>query len=84
MRAVHKFYANMNGYFWLPCPICKQEFGGHEWLPVTDGLESSIPDPSYPGDGSRGVGICPDCTRAGKGTEAWDEWIKQNGSRWRA
>ena len=23
-------YAKINGYFWLPCPICGEYFGGHE------------------------------------------------------
>jgi hypothetical protein len=23
-------YAKLRGYFWLPCPICGQMFGGHE------------------------------------------------------
>lgn len=26
----HKIYAKLNGYFWLPCPICNEFFGGHE------------------------------------------------------
>ena len=30
-RFLHKLYANINGYFWLPCPICGEMFGGHEW-----------------------------------------------------
>ena len=30
-RWAHKIYAFMNGYFWLPCPICHEDFGGHEW-----------------------------------------------------
>lgn len=29
-RALHKLYANLMGYFWLPCPVCKKYFGGHE------------------------------------------------------
>lgn len=30
MRLLHKLYANLFGYFWLPCPVCRKEFGGHE------------------------------------------------------
>lgn len=30
-RFLHKIYAYLNSYFWLPCPICGHEFGGHEW-----------------------------------------------------
>jgi hypothetical protein len=30
MRTLHKWYARLNGYFWQPCPVCGQPFGGHE------------------------------------------------------
>lgn len=29
-RRGHKVYANLAGYFWLPCDWCGFEFGGHE------------------------------------------------------
>ena len=29
-RFYHRIYAKLNGYFWLPCPICGEKFGGHE------------------------------------------------------
>jgi formylmethanofuran dehydrogenase subunit E len=29
-RWCNKIYADILGYFWLPCPICHQMFGGHE------------------------------------------------------
>jgi len=29
-RILHKIYAKVNHYFWLPCPVCGKEFGGHE------------------------------------------------------
>jgi hypothetical protein len=63
-RAFHRTYARTMGYFWLPCPLCGQEFGGHEWRDI-DGKRSSIPAP----DGPQGmsIGICPDCTEAGRG-----------------
>jgi hypothetical protein len=63
-RAVHRAYAYVAGYFWLPCPLCGAMCGGHEWRD-RDGLPSSVPDPG--GDPHRRVGICPDCTRAGRG-----------------
>lgn len=56
-RLFNKIYAKLFGYFWLPCPICEQYFGGHEWLIGTFNFPSSI----------KGKGICPDCTRQGKG-----------------
>ena len=30
MEFLRKFWANMNGYFWLPCPVCGRMFGGFE------------------------------------------------------
>ena len=30
MRFLHRIYARMFGYFWLPCPICRKPFGGHQ------------------------------------------------------
>ena len=69
-RDVHKFYAQVNHYFWLPCPTCGEEFGGHEWGNV-EGHDSTIPDREYPGDMSRGEGICPNCTALGVGCKAW-------------
>jgi hypothetical protein len=30
MRLLHKLYAKALGYFWLPCPVCGKEYGGHE------------------------------------------------------
>lgn len=52
-RLSHKIHATRNGWFWLPCPLCGTEFGGHE---ITD----SIPDPAR-GPGA-GQCICPFCT----------------------
>lgn len=33
-RFLNKLYANAFGYFWLPCPVCKENFGGHEIMYV--------------------------------------------------
>jgi hypothetical protein len=30
MRILHRLYAHLFGYFWLPCPLCGRMFGGHE------------------------------------------------------
>ena len=30
MRLLNKIYAKVFGYFWLPCPVCGKEYGGHE------------------------------------------------------
>jgi hypothetical protein len=64
-RWMHRTYARLGGYFWLPCPLCGQYFAGHEWRDH-DGKSSVIhnPDSIYE---TSGRGNCPDCTRAGKG-----------------
>ncbi|MES2950271.1 MAG: hypothetical protein V4858_17140 [Pseudomonadota bacterium] len=30
MRLLNRIYAWLFGFFWLPCPVCGREFGGHE------------------------------------------------------
>lgn len=30
-RKLNQAYAFVFGYFWLPCPLCGEHFGGHEW-----------------------------------------------------
>lgn len=64
LRRAHRWYAISHGYFWMPCDLCGREFGGHEWRNI-DGKWSSVPDPM--GQPGQGIGICPWCTRAGKG-----------------
>lgn len=61
------------GYFWLPCPLCGQHFGGQE-CDNASGHDASIPDPGRPQDPQsmlRGKSICPDCTAVGAGCRAW-------------
>ena len=57
-RKLNKAFANLFGWFWLPCPLCKQEFGGHEWRETSD---RGILYTSMTG----GKGICPDCAKSG-------------------
>lgn len=35
-RWLHHLYATMNGYFWMPCPLCAEPFGGHEPGPLDE------------------------------------------------
>ena len=37
IRFLHRCYAWMFGYFWLPCPACGKYFGGHE-SPIGAGI----------------------------------------------
>jgi hypothetical protein len=41
--------AEAEGKFWLPCPICGKNFGGHEWAGTL--MHSS----------SEGKGVCANC-----------------------
>lgn len=60
-RLLHRIYAWLTGHFWIVCPVCGQEFGGHEWRDV-NGKPSSIRRPD-----DTGVAICPECTALGAG-----------------
>jgi hypothetical protein len=58
-RLWNHFRAMLGGYFWLPCPLCGQMTGGHEW---SKSDYASIPtNKSY-----ASVGICLDCTKEKK------------------
>ena len=64
-RWFHRWWARFFGYFWIPCPVCGQPFGGHEWRMI-NGLASSVHVPDEEGYYSM-RGICPKCTAAGSG-----------------
>ena len=65
-RLAHRNYAAAHGYFWIPCPLCGYEFGGHEWRHI-DGKRASVYlNSAKP---TTGTAICPPCTRAGKGED---------------
>jgi len=77
-RFLHRAYALLRGYFWLPCPMCGKKFGGHEWRTVN----ASIPIMGSPG---KGRGICQRCSEKHKEqiSKRWDEahlhWQKVTG-----
>ena len=49
-RWLNLFYASVFGYFWLPCPLCGRNFGGHECG------AASIPTSPF-----EGKCVCPKC-----------------------
>ncbi len=55
MRWLHRLYAFVMGYFWLPCPLCGEHFGGHE-ARGEDALWREY---------GRGQGVCPRCGEDG-------------------
>lgn len=56
---LHRWFARKIGAFWLPCILCRREYGGHQ-------SAGGVPDPTYGPDSGRSIGICPQCTRAGR------------------
>jgi len=50
-RFPHRIWAFLRGHSWIPCPICKRHFGGHEW---TAGNELWITERDS-------VSVCPRC-----------------------
>ena len=68
-RRLNKLIADTFGYFWRPCTLCGQMYGGHEWKDI-DGKVSYITiykEVTPYGCWAEGVGICPECIRLGKG-----------------
>lgn len=58
---VHRRHARRRHLYWLPCILCGRYSGGHQWA-------DSIPDPTAWGEQpGTYVGICPACSRAGRG-----------------
>jgi hypothetical protein len=69
-RWFHRRWASYARFFWQPCPLCNQPFGGHEWRDI-GGKSSQIPDPTQQPTSELGpffsIGICPACTKAERG-----------------
>jgi hypothetical protein len=61
-RKIEEKYARANGFFWLPCPLCGEPFGGHEvdWEAVHTFIDSQD-SPGY------GALICPRCVEERQG-----------------
>lgn len=53
MRLFHYLRAKLSGYFWIPCPVCGENFGGHE---ITAGKCEAMP---ISGDWHHGKLVCP-------------------------
>ena len=69
-RKAQEAYAKLHGYFWLPCPLCGNMFGGHEW---GSGSNSSIKI-----SWNRSKGVCPNCHDAAREyNEKWEEENKK-------
>jgi hypothetical protein len=56
MKLIHKIYAYLFGYFWLPCPRCGQMFGGHQ-----KGGGTNYDQPFNLKGANTGKVCCPDC-----------------------
>lgn len=64
-RFINWVWATWSRFFWLPCPICGKNFGGHEW-------KESLYNTMYSGEG-----VCPKCVAAAKIRNA--ELFRSNG-----
>ena len=42
-RSLNRIYAVANGYFWLPCPLCGEYYGGHEVGSIAVGVATGEP-----------------------------------------
>lgn len=47
-RWFHNLRAFFGGYFWMPCPVCRRMYGGHE-------EHFGVWDPEHP---TRGFSVC--------------------------
>ena len=59
-RFLHRCWAFLRGHAWIPCPICKRRFGGHERIP---GAELWITERDS-------VSVCRRCIDAAEETNA--------------
>ena len=77
-RFIQWIYAFIHGYFWLPCPICGESFGGHEWAHDIYTGGGAI----HPNMPSGGTGVCPDCVEKAKKTKYRKIWLCLDRRRW--
>lgn len=72
-REAERQFANRNSYFWLPCPLCGEEFGGHE---------KSFEGVPINGDPNHRQMVCPKPECQKKARELTEEAERQNPSPW--
>ena len=68
-RWVHRVLAFFFGYFWLPCPLCGEMFGGPEW-------EWDKPNSDIMTSWGQGQGVCPNCHKAARKYN--DKWMAEH------
>jgi len=62
-KLIKRIYAKLNGYFWLPCPLCHDMFGGFEasntslWYKVIWDEKHEFPI------GTKGHTVCRKCAK---------------------
>jgi hypothetical protein len=63
-RFLARFLAWLGGYFWLPCPVCREPFAGFEALHASGCVVVEE------ADGEHMYGVCPkpDCQAEGERT----------------
>lgn len=73
-RWLNRTWAWVRGYFWVPCPICKEPFGEHEWRP---GHELWLSERDS-------VAVCPGCGDAAAKRNRASGWPAEHPPRPRA
>lgn len=68
-RWIHHLRADMLGYFWLPCPVCGRDFGGHEIARRRDPHAALMTSPS------RGLTVCNRCVGSPDVLASEDYWF---------
>lgn len=82
IRALRHWWAVSRNFFWMPCPLCGEPFGGNEWT-ISGEMEChSIP---HPDDDHMGTGICPWCEveRAPEIRALWEPLIRARWEKYR-
>lgn len=64
-RWLQHIKATLGGYFWQPCPLCGECFGGHEWSGDSD-LATSY---------GEGIGVCDNCTAKANRINKKNNWF---------
>jgi hypothetical protein len=68
-RSLHRFWAELTGRSWSPCPVCERHFGGHEWKAKAEDRGGHLVT-VWDDEQQLARAICPDCVRRGEGCKS--------------
>lgn len=61
-KLIKKIYADLFGYFWKECPICKEMFGGYEIGDISLWEEVKFDKNNFPSF-IKGQCVCKNCSQ---------------------